>query len=64
MNEPARQYREMMRQWEIDRIAAGGSLSQEEEARRAGEIDRHWMQMSEDEQEEYEVEIKLKTRKE
>lgn len=50
-------YRELMTSLFFARLEAGGTLSQEDEARFAGALDRCWNAMSEEEQDAIEKEI-------
>lgn len=47
-------YRKLLLQLVAARLAAGGSLTMAEEILRTGEIDRVWVQMTEDEQDAFE----------
>ena len=57
MNGAARTYRELIVELFLARQWAGGALSQVEEARFAGALDRCWNAISESEQDEIESEL-------
>lgn len=54
-SELVRRYRELLDDLVLARDRVGGTLSQEEESRRVGDIDLVWMKMTEDEQNECDV---------
>lgn len=53
-------YRELVAKWMAVRESAGVPLTQAEEVRWAGEVDRIWVALTEDEQDTLELERRLR----